>query len=107
MKYLLAILCFVFALQVSAQKPINRIKVKSQVAEVSCGQCNFKLEGKGCALAVRINCVAYFVDGANIDDFGDAHASDGFCKSIRKAEVKGTIIDHRFKASHFKLLSAD
>ena len=47
---------------------------------------------------------AYFVDGTKIDDHGDAHAEDGFCEAIRKAEVQGKVVDGRFKATYFKLL---
>ena len=72
--------------------------------EAACGQCKFGLPGKSCDLAVRINGQAYFVDGSHIDSHGDAHADDGFCNTIRKAQVQGEIVDKRFKASYFKLL---
>ena len=75
-----------------------------QLAEASCGQCQFKMAGKGCNLAIRINGQAYFVDGTNIDDHGDAHAKDGFCEKIRTAEVRGKIVNKRFVATYFKLL---
>jgi hypothetical protein len=75
-----------------------------QIVEASCGECKFGMKGKSCDLAVRINGKAYFVDGTKIDDHGDAHASDGFCEKIRKAEVKGSIVNNRFVATHFKLL---
>lgn len=75
-----------------------------QVVEISCGECKFHLKGKSCDLAVRIKGKAYFLDGANIDSFGDAHASDGFCKAIRKAEVQGEIVKNRFKVTYIKLL---
>ena len=76
-------------------------KEKAIIAEVSCGQCQFGLTSqKGCDLAVRIDNKAYFVDGAHIDDFGDAHdKKTGFCEVIRKGEVTGKIVDGRFKAS--------
>lgn len=77
---------------------------KIQVAEVSCGECKFHLKGKSCDLAVRINGKAYFIDGANIDSFGDAHAKDGFCKAIRKAEVQGEVVSNRYKVTYIKLL---
>jgi len=77
---------------------------KIQTVEASCGQCQFKLPGKGCDLAVRINGKAYFVDGTKIDDHGDAHAADGFCEAIRNAEVQGKIRKKRFRASYFRLL---
>jgi hypothetical protein len=72
--------------------------------EASCGQCQFGLDGKTCDLAVRINGKAYFVDGAHIDQHGDAHAKDGFCNAVRKAQVQGEIVNNRFKATYFKLL---
>ncbi|MGK0253896.1 MAG: hypothetical protein ACI9OE_001376 [Mariniflexile sp.] len=79
---------------------------KKQIVELSCGQCQFDLKSqKGCDLAVRINNNAYFVDGANIDDFGDAHdETTGFCEAIRKAEVTGELVNDRFKVSSIKLL---
>jgi hypothetical protein len=79
---------------------------KMQVVEAACGQCRFGMPGKDCDLAVRIDGKAYFVDGTNIDDHGDAHAKDGFCQAIRKAEVAGQVVDNRFKATHFKLVPA-
>ena len=75
-----------------------------QVVEAACGQCRLGLPGKNCDLAVRVNGKAYFVDGTTIDQHGDAHAADGFCQAIRKAEVKGTVINDRFKVTQFKLL---
>jgi len=77
---------------------------KVQVVETACGECQFKLAGKGCDLAVRIDGKAYFVDGTDIDSHGDAHAKDGFCKAVRKAEVQGGIANNRFKVTYFKLL---
>ena len=77
------------------------------LAEASCGQCQFKLTGKGCDLAVRIDGKAYYVDGTNIDDHGDAHAKDGFCNAIRKAEVQGEVVNDRFVATYFKLVKAE
>ena len=77
---------------------------KIELAEVSCGECQFKMLGHGCDLAVRLNGKSYFVDGTSIDQHGDAHAKDGFCETIRKAEIQGEIIADRFKASYFKLL---
>lgn len=87
---------------VSAQD--KKEEPKPQVVEASCGQCQFKMEGHGCELAVRIDGKSYFVDGTSIDSHGDAHANDGFCTAIRKAEVVGKVVDNRFKATSFKLL---
>ena len=72
--------------------------------EASCGECQFKMEGKGCHLAVRMDGKTYFVDGTAIDDHGDAHGKEGFCEAIRKAEVQGEVVNNRFKATYFKLL---
>jgi len=77
---------------------------KSQIVEASCGQCQFKMKGQGCDLAVRIDGKTYFVDGTSIDSHGDAHANDGFCAAVRKAEVVGNIVNNRFIATSFKLL---
>ncbi len=79
---------------------------KKQLVELSCGQCQFNLKSQdGCDLAVRLDDKAYFVDGANIDDFGDAHDKEtGFCEVIRKAEVSGELEDNRFKVIYVKLL---
>ena len=77
---------------------------KPQIVEASCGQCQFGMEGHGCELAVRIDGKSYFVDGSSIDSHGDAHADDGFCAAIRKAEVVGKVVDNKFKVTSFKLL---
>lgn len=74
------------------------------IVEAACGECQLGLPGKSCDLAVRINGKAYFVDGTNIDSHGNAHAKDGFCNAIRKAEVQGEIVENRFKATYFKLI---
>lgn len=80
---------------------------KTQLVEVSCGQCQFGIEEPlGCDLAVRIDGKTYFIDGLNIDDFGDAHDKNtGFCNVIRKANVLGEIEDGRFKARSIKLMN--
>lgn len=78
---------------------------RKQIVEVSCGQCWFKMkQKKGCDLAVRIDGKSYFVEGTKIDDHGDAHANDGFCNAIRKAEVIGEVKGGKFVVSYFKLL---
>jgi Family of unknown function (DUF6370) len=77
---------------------------KIQLVEVSCGQCKLGLPGNSCNLAVRLNGKAYFVDGTTIDEHGDAHAKDGFCNAIQKAQVQGEIVGNRFKVTYFKLI---
>jgi Family of unknown function (DUF6370) len=83
-----------------AQEP----KQKPQIVEVSCGLCQFDMVGLDCELAIRIDKKTYYVDGTNIDAHDDAHAKDGFCQAIRKAEVVGIIVGDKFKVSSFKLL---
>ncbi len=99
------ILTFLFVLSsavILAQDKKDNSKI--QIVEASCGQCQFKMEGKSCDLAVRIDGKSFFVKGTNIDSHGDAHAADGFCASIRKAEVIGTIKNNKFVVTYFKLL---
>lgn len=105
--YFLLLLSSLFVLTASAQsiktaKPDPAKKI--QTVETSCGKCKLGLPGKSCELAVRIDANAYYVDGASIDDFGDAHAHDGFCNAIRKAEVQGEVVNDKFRVSYFKLL---
>lgn len=105
-KLSLLILFAAFAFLAKAQeKPTKTTKIEKKEVEISCGECMFKLPGKGCDLAVRIDGAAYFVDGKKTDDFGDAHAEDGFCNAIRKATVTGEIINGRFKAKTIQLLA--
>ncbi len=90
-----------------ASRAFSQQKVDSTqklIVEASCGQCNFGMKGNSCDLAVRINGKAYIVDGTKIDDHGDAHAADGFCMAIKKAEVVGEIVGDRFKSVYFKLI---
>lgn len=93
--------------QTKTDVSVKNPKKKVQVVEASCGTCNFNMKGAGCLLAVRINGKAYFVDGTSLDDHGDAHAEDGFCEVIRKAEVQGSVVNDRFKVTYFKLLNPE
>ena len=74
-----------------------------QEVELACGECQFGMAGTNCDLAVRIGGRAYFVTGFNIDQFGDAHATNGFCNSIRPARVTGRIEHDRFVAQRVEL----
>lgn len=110
--YLFFIIGCLYFSTVSAQKVSKNIAVpnhtqKIQIVETACGECQFQLKGKSCDLAVRINGKAYFVDGTSINDHGDAHAKEGFCNAVSKAEVQGKVVNNRFKATYFKLLSAE
>lgn len=110
MKSLFSILIFTFIFQVTnaqSNKPdISEpdSSKKIQTVELSCRECKFKMKGKSCNLAVRIKGKAYFIEGANIDAFGDAHGKMGFCNAIRKAEVQGEVVNDRFVATYIKLL---
>jgi hypothetical protein len=109
-------LFFIFFISVGficlAQKSDSKVSTpdpnrKIQVVETACGQCQFKLPGKGCDLAVRIDGKSYFVDGTDIDSHGDAHAKDGFCNAVRKAGVQGEVVNDRFKVTYFKLVKQE
>ncbi len=100
MKKILFLSIFMIAFSCGNKKEIK------QVAEISCGQCQFELDSQnGCDLAVKIDDKAYFVEGFGINDFGDAHdKTTGFCEVIRKAEVSGKIENNKFVASSIKLV---
>lgn len=102
MKKLISVVFLFVAVLANAQD--KKEQPKTQIVEASCGQCQFGMKAKGCDLAVRIDGQPYFVDGTSLDSHGDAHAEDGFCSVVRKAEVAGTIVDNRFKATSFQLL---
>ena len=107
--FLSSIICLLFIISAFGQKSDPKVSTpdpnkKVQVVETACGECQFKLTGNGCDLAVRIDGKAYFVEGTDIDSHGDAHAKDGFCKAVRKAEVQGNLVNDRFKVTYFKLL---
>ncbi|MEZ4877970.1 MAG: DUF6370 family protein [Flavobacterium sp.] len=100
MKNVFSLVILFISITISAQE-----KPKVQIVEASCGQCQFGMKDKkGCDLAVRIDGKSYFVDGTKLDDHGDAHAEDGFCSAVRKAEVVGEVKDNKFVVSYFKLL---
>jgi hypothetical protein len=110
MKSFILILSISFlVVRANAQTPLTKSSADKTsdslfIVETACGECKFKMKGTSCDLAVRINGVAYFVDGTKIDDHGNAHASDGFCNTIRKASVSGSIVNNRFMATSFTLL---
>lgn len=89
----------------SAPIAAKEVELVDQTVELACGQCQFKLPGSRCDLAIRVEGRACFVDGSSIDDHGDAHAEDGLCNAIRKAKVSGTICDGRFKAAKIEVVN--
>jgi hypothetical protein len=102
MKKIFSVLLLFTALLSNAQQ--KKEALKPQIVEVSCGECQFGMKGKGCDIAIRIDGKSYFADGIKIDDYGDAHAKDGFCEAVREAKVTGEIINNRFKVTSFTLL---
>lgn len=80
------------------------VELVDRTVELACGECQFKLPGNGCDLAIRVDGRAYFVVGSSIDDHGDAHAEDGLCNAIRKAKVTGSIRDGRFQSKKIELV---
>ncbi len=78
--------------------------IKDKVVDIACGECKFKMKGKSCDLAIKMDGKTYFVDGKTVDDFGDAHAKHGFCNAVSKANVTGEIVNNRFKATTITLL---
>lgn len=101
-------ICIATNAQESSISEQAKQKPKTQIVEASCGQCQFGMKDKkGCDLAVRIDGKSYFVEGTKLDSHGDAHAADGFCSAVRKAEVVGEIKDNKFIASSFKLLPVE
>ena len=78
------------------------------IVDTACGKCQFGLDNeKECILAVKINSEFYYVEETDIDDHGDAHAKNGFCNAIRKAQVKGVIKDEKFFLEYFKLFEVN
>jgi hypothetical protein len=99
MKNVIIVAVFFITSMLSAQKITNK------VVDVACGECKFGMKGIDCELAVKIEGKTYFVDGAKkMDAYGDPHAKDGFCSAVRQAEVTGSIVGNRFRATSFKLL---
>lgn len=86
--------------KISTPDPTQKIRI----VETACGSCQLGLSGKSCALAVKMNNKAYYVEGTSIKEHGDEHAEDGFCSAVSKAEVQGKVVDGKFVASYFKLV---
>ena len=104
MKIISLLLLCTMAVTAAGAQTSKKPDVNFKNVEAACGECKFAMKGKGCNLAIRVDGKAYFVDNSKIDDHGDAHADDGFCNKIRKADVTGSIVKNRFVATKFKLL---
>lgn len=95
-----------FSFAANAQASVEKNVITKKTVEIACGECQFKMKGKSCDLAIRIDGKPHFVDGKNIDDFGDAHdEKHGFCNVISKSEVTGKIVKNRFNATDIKLIA--
>jgi len=81
----------------------NHMSYHNVQADASCGQCMFGMEGSGCDLAVKIGENNYYVEGTTIDDHGDAHADNGFCKAIKKVTISGEAANGKIKTSSFEI----
>ncbi|NNT71861.1 hypothetical protein HKT18_06500 [Flavobacterium sp. IMCC34852] len=106
MKKVFLILAFMLgATSMNAQEKKAAAK-EPVIVEVACGQCMFGMKEikKGCDLAAMVDGKPYFVEGTKLDDHGDAHAADGFCSAVRKAEVVGELKNNVFVVTEFKLL---
>ena len=108
-KLLLGLLLLTIFSAVNAQDPAKKKLVfnpknTTYEVEATCGTCMFKMEGKGCLLAIKFKGKNYFVDGTDLDDHGDAHDSEGFCNAIKKAKVQGTVVKDRFEVTYFELI---
>jgi hypothetical protein len=101
MKNTILILSILFvSLSVNAQKKEKTYKVLA-----TCGTCQLDMNSEtGCALAIQYGGKKYWVDGTSINDHGDEHADDGFCQTIRKAEVKGNFEGDRFHSTSFVMI---
>jgi hypothetical protein len=112
MRYLIILLALSFT-SITAMAQQTKEKEKTKLVfdknkpvyelEASCGKCNFKMEGKECELAVKFKDKYYYVTGAAIDDFGDAHDDHGFCNAIKKAKVQGEVVGDKFHVTWFSL----
>ncbi|PHR22518.1 MAG: hypothetical protein COA38_17940 [Fluviicola sp.] len=87
-----------------AQETVAIEKQKEQIVEASCGICQFSMDGNSCDLAIRIDGKSYYVEGAKMDDHGDAHSAHGMCNEIRQAKVIGKVVGDKFIATSFKLI---
>lgn len=108
-KIIIASLCLA-SFAVNAQQPGSSLKFddKKKVYEVvaGCGSCKFGMNVPSCPLAIKLDGKLYLVDGAKIDDFGDAHADDGFCNATKKAKVQGDTSSSFFKVTYFELVKS-
>ncbi|QYS88292.1 DUF6370 family protein [Flavobacterium davisii] len=102
MKKIQLLLITLLTFNLSAQE--KKRDIKDVEVETSCGLCQFGTKDKNCTLSIRYQNKVYNVIGTTIDDHGDAHANDGFCNTIRKAKVSGTLKEGIFLVQKFNLV---
>ncbi|MFK7031312.1 DUF6370 family protein [Flavobacterium oreochromis] len=103
MKKIRILFTILFTFNLSAQE--KKKELKNQDVEASCGLCQLGTKDKDCSLTIRYNNNVYKVIGTSIDDHGDAHATNGFCNSIKKAKVSGTLKEGKFLVKKFRLVN--
>ncbi|WP_444671294.1 DUF6370 family protein [Flavobacterium columnare] len=99
------LLAIFFTFNLSAQE--KKKELKDQKVEASCGLCQLETKDNDCTLSIRYQNKVYPVIGTNIDDHGDAHSYNGFCNTIRKARVSGTLHKGKFLAKKFILITTN
>lgn len=90
-----------------AQESVAKENQKEQIVEASCGICQFSMDGNSCDLAVRIDGKSYYVEGAKMNDHGDAHSAHGMCNEVRQAKVTGMVVNDKFVATSFELIEVE
>jgi monofunctional biosynthetic peptidoglycan transglycosylase len=90
---------------IRADKKPREPVTETDPAKVGCATCVFRMKGvEGCKLAIEFDGRHYLVQGSEIDDHGDAHASDGLCNAARHAKARGKISGDHFLAEELRLL---
>ena len=111
MKKLIFLMMILFSSALFAQTATeanSEKKLVKKIVKAACGKCQYHMNGiKNCCLAVEVDGKKYLVEGSKMDDHGDPHKKGGLCRTVREAEVSGTIEDNKFLAYDFKLLPMD
>ena len=73
----------------------------------SCGNCNFESrKSRSCNLYIKVDDQIFPVKGTTINDHGDMHAKEGFCRVTRIAYVSGKIKKGIFYSDTFELIES-
>ncbi len=77
----------------------------TRTLEAGCATCIYHMQDvQGCELAVQVDGRAYLVKGVDMDDLGDAHASDGLCNTARQVKAKGKLDGDYYAAEGITLI---